>query len=730
MKKIYTRLFAVLLALALLCTSVLPAFAANTPEVDDYLDTTYQKAIDPYGSLQTDENGRIVIPLSKTSVSLKKDSRSQVYKAVWSSSNEAYAKITSDYSSSATAKLMHPTAAEGAKEVVLTLTLFDKNDGMTVLGTREYVLLLLPELPTYALVVQAMDEDGKAISDCKISVQDSRNFMQNPTDGVYSLKGETEYTVTVSAVGFIRNIQKVTLTQDTVLTVTLTRGTTVSFQVTTATGSKTDYATIAVTDDSGKAYSCVFDEYGYETTLYELPTGTYAYEVLYQNGSQTASGSFTVEADTASLGIPVQLAYTEYKVKFNIEPADANATISLYKNGASGAYGDPILPDVNGFYTIIFGQYRYTVEAEGFTTVSKTFNATDTSLKNNNYVINVRLESPYDKLLSDADMALFEASGEGVMLNEYSGMHTDIDFGYYADIDSDYADKNLQDTLAAFLAKEVPSAEKAFGVQITDVENDFDEGSDYSVIDENGVIHYDVVTEDMLDENFGGAVFYVSLLLRYENRTKESEVTVVVPMHILSRQERLDAAAAYAIDFSVLRGENSNPNQVQSDLHLSDLSDNTVDYFPYYGIAAAWDSNHPEIIDPETGKVTPAEEDALVTLSVKTYYTDAQIEEAGFLFDPGPLGDNLSVRTITLLVPGTKKEPGEKPTVPETPAKNPSDKTDVPSDKSETETRKENQNFATEIPIPKTGAAPFALLAAPLTALGTFLWVGRKKYIK
>jgi len=353
MKKIYTRLFAVLLALALLCTSVLPAFAANTPEVDDYLDTTYQKAIDPYGSLQTDENGRIVIPLSKTSVSLKNDSRSQVYKAVWSSSNEAYAKITSDYSSSATAKLMHPTAAEGAKEVVLTLTLFDKNDGVTVLGTREYVLLLLPELPTYALVVQAMDEDGKAISDCKISVQDSRNFMQNPTDGVYSLKGETEYTVTVSAVGFIRNIQKVILTQDTVLTVTLTRGTTVSFQVTTATGSKTDYATIAVTDDSGKAYSCVFDEYGYETTLYELPTGTYAYEVLYQNGSQTASGSFTVEADTASLGIPVQLAYTEYKVKFNIEPADANATISLYKNGASGAYGDPILPDERFLYNYI-----------------------------------------------------------------------------------------------------------------------------------------------------------------------------------------------------------------------------------------------------------------------------------------------------------------------------------------------------------------------------------------
>lgn len=726
MKKIYSRLFAVLLALALLCTSVLPAFAANTPEVDNYLDTTYQKAIDPYGSLQTDENGRFLIPLSKTSVSLKKDSASKIYKAVWSASDEAYAKITSDYSSSATAKLTHPTAAEGAKEVVLTLTLLDKTDGTTVLGSRDYVLLLAPQLPTFELTVQAIDTDGKAIADCNISVQGSRNITQYPTNGAYNLKGETEYTVTVSAVGYVRSIQKITLTADTVLTVTLERGTTVSFKVTTVAGSKTDYATIAVTGEDGKAYSCVLDEWGYETPLYELPKGTYTYEVSYQSGSQTASGSFTVGADIASLEIPVQLTYTEYKVKFNIEPADANATISLYKNGASGAYGDPILPDADGFYTVVFGQYRYTVEAEGFTTVSKTFNATDTSLKNNNYVITVRLESPYDKLLSDADTALFWASGEGLLLSEYSGMHADIDFGYYADIDSDYADINLRDTLAAFLAEKVPSAEKAFGVKITDVENDFDEGSDYSVIDENGVIHYDAVTEDMLDEAFGGAVFYVSLLLTYENRTRESEVTVVVPMHILSRQERLDSAAAYAIDFSVLGGENSDPNQIRNDLHLSDLSDSTEDYFPYYGIAAAWESDCPEIINPITGKVCPAENDALVTLTVKTYYTAAQIEEAGFLFDPGPLGDNQSIRTITLLVPGTKEAPNEKPTVPETPVENPSDTSTTPS----TEKSEGNQTSATEISIPKTGTASLTYLAAPLAALGAALWSGRKKHIK
>lgn len=171
----------------------------------------------------------------------------------------------------------------------------------------------------------------------------------------------------------------------------------VSFTVTLATGKATDYATLKVLDKDGKAMPCQEDEYGYDTYDYLLPAGDYTYTATYQSGSQTASGSFTVTAGEARQ-IPVQLTYTQYKVRFNTTPQ--NATVALYKNGASGAYGDPILPDEQGYYTIIFGQYRYTVSAEGYAPVSKTFNATDTALKNNNYVITVKLESPADKLLT------------------------------------------------------------------------------------------------------------------------------------------------------------------------------------------------------------------------------------------------------------------------------------------------------------------------------------------
>ena len=71
------------------------------------------------------------------------------------------------------------------------------------------------------------------------------------------------------------------------------------------------------------------------------------------------------------------------------------------------------------------------------------------------------------------------------------------------------------------------------------------------------------------------------------------------------------------------------------------------------------------MIDPTTGAVTPAKADTTVTLTVKAFYTAAQLEEAGFLFDPGPLGDNQSLQTVTLTVPGTD-EP-EPPTDPEGP---------------------------------------------------------------
>lgn len=666
MKKSITKALAVFMSLMLVLMSAFPAMAENSSEVEAYLNSTYAKAIDPYGSLKKDDEGRYIIPLSKTSVSLKKDTSSKLYTSSWSSSDDTYAKVTNS-SYSASAKITHPSYNEGAKVVTLTLKILDKTDGKTVLGTRDYVLYIETKLATYSLDVTAKNEKGEIIDNAKVSVFDSRNIEQNPS----SLSANTEYTLTVSALGYVRDVRKITLTQNTKLDVILKEGATVDFTVKLATGAKTDYATLKVTSANGsQTYSPIEDEYGYETSQFELTPGEYKYYATYQNGSQTAAGTFTVAEGTKSLNITVNLKYTEYKVKFDVTPE--NAKITLKKNGSSGAYGDEILPDENGYYTIVYGQYRYTAQAEGFITVSKTFNATDTSLKNNNYVITVKLDSLYDSLLNKADDYLFAQSGDGMMMTEFSGVHTDGDFGYVSDVDSDYQDTNVIETVEEKINSNVKSDEK-ITVKLNAVKN-IDGDDDNTVIFKNGNIYYNGVDSSNYDEDFYGAVYDLSLTLTCGDKTKESEVRVVVPYHTYTRLQRLDSAALYAVNFANIKGENKSAADVNRNLDLINTADS--DDYSYYSICSSWVSDHPEIIDAKTGKVTRPEKDTMVKLTVKTYYSASFVEETDFFFDPGPLGDNAAYRSVSVIVKGTKQDevkdskpatkPSESATTPST----------------------------------------------------------------
>lgn len=662
MKKSITKALAVFMSLMLVLMSAFPAMAENSSEVEAYLNSTYAKAIDPYGSLKKDDEGRYIIPLSKTSVSLKKDTSSKLYTSSWSSSDDTYAKVTNS-SYSASAKITHPSYNEGAKVVTLTLKILDKTDGKTVLGTRDYVLYIETKLATYSLDVTAKNEKGEIIDNAKVSVFDSRNIEQNPS----SLSANTEYTLTVSALGYVRDVRKITLTQNTKLDVILKEGATVDFTVKLATGAKTDYATLKVTSANGsQTYSPIEDEYGYETSQFELTPGEYKYYATYQSGSQTAAGTFTVAEGTKSLNITVNLKYTEYKVKFDVTPE--NAKITLKKNGSSGAYGDEILPDENGYYTVVYGQYRYTAQAEGFITVSKTFNATDTSLKNNNYVITVKLDSLYDSILNKADDYLFAQSGDGMMMTEFSGVHTDGDFGYVSDVDSDYQDTNVIETVEEKINSNVKSDEK-ITVKLNAVKN-IDGDDDNTVIFKNGNIYYNGVDSSNYDEDFYGAVYDLSLTLTCGDKTKESEVRVVVPYHTYTRLQRLDSAALYAVNFANIKGENKSAADVNRNLDLINTADS--DDYSYYSICSSWVSDHPEIIDAKTGKVTRPEKDTMVKLTVKTYYSASFVEETDFFFDPGPLGDNAAYRSVIVMVKGTKQDevkdskPATKPSEPAT----------------------------------------------------------------
>ena len=123
------------------------------------------------------------------------------------------------------------------------------------------------------------------------------------------------------------------------------------------------------------------------------------------------------------------------------------------------------------------------------------------------------------------------------------------------------------------------------------------------------------------------------------------------------------------------------------------------------------------MIDPTTGAVTPAKADTTVTLTVKAFYTAAQLEEAGFLFDPGPLGVNQSLQTVTLTVPGTgEPEPPrdpEGPTDPVQPA-DPAAPTD-PVAPTEPTTAKETTTKQTETTTKSAKAAKKSTAKSPST---------------
>lgn len=69
-KKSVSILLALLMVFSVFSSQV---FASNSEEIESYLDSAYAKAIDPYGSTTKNDDGQYIIPLSKTSLTLKKE---------------------------------------------------------------------------------------------------------------------------------------------------------------------------------------------------------------------------------------------------------------------------------------------------------------------------------------------------------------------------------------------------------------------------------------------------------------------------------------------------------------------------------------------------------------------------------------------------------------------------------------------------------------------------------
>ena len=426
---------------------------------------------------------------------------------------------------------------------------------------------------------------------------------------------------------------------------------TVTFEITKLDGSLIDFslAQYEVKNAGGTKFYAEQDEYGRDLNYFLLPDGDYTYRVEYSQ-KERAEGEFTVSGSDLTIRDNTETIY--YPITFDVQPASAD--IKLYKSGSSGAYGDPILPNEDGVYLIPFGFYRYIISAEGYETVNKSFNATDTSLKNNNYVIKVKLKSKYDAFLEDVYDELEDATyGEPAIMNEFTGNLYEYGDEFIPwDIDSDYDDTNVLD-----YAYDIISDEEFEGVTLGIanvykdsfyyIYDDDDEPTDYSVIAEDGTINYRAVNESNIteDEDYGiGAFYIVEFTITYKGVTydRNAEVTFMVPEHITTRGERLNEAADYAVS--------GIPETTEEDIVLPRLVEDDY-YGTEYFIDTKWESNNEDVIS-SSGKVTLPEKDTVVTLTMTAFYMDWYIEDAGYMLDPGPDGDDV-VREVRVLVPGT-----------------------------------------------------------------------------
>lgn len=424
----------------------------------------------------------------------------------------------------------------------------------------------------------------------------------------------------------------------------------ITFVLTKTDGKTVDLsmASCSLTGADGKVYKPAEDEYGWEENFYLLPDGVYDYHFVY---SQKEQGSGTITVAGADQTVPVQLETIYYPITFAVQPE--NADIKLYKNSWKGAYGDPIQPNENGVYAIPFGQYRYFVSAEGYETLEKTFNATDTALKNNGYVIRVQLVSQAEKLLRTACRELESAAGYPILLSEFTG-----NLYEYGDtfipwaLDSDYDDVNVLDYANSILAE---AGIAGVTLRIERVYrnawyyDDSDEAEDYRIIGADGAIRYDAVDADTLLEDVelengyaNGAVCSTVFSLQYGDIVYSDtvEMDFVVPAHTMTRQERLAQAADLAVS--------GIPAVTEENLTLPVLAED--DFWGELSINTEWESSRPDVIAPD-GSVTRPAEDTTLTLTLRAFYIDWLCEDKGFLYDPGPFGED-ELRTVTVTVPG------------------------------------------------------------------------------
>ncbi len=253
------------------------------------------------------------------------------------------------------------------KEIILNSAneeLYAENpeyDGMLGAGALDvYAALELLDEFTYKVTFDVVDKDGNPINDAMVTFN---NIKYDPGDYLIKVhidNANATFDYKVEKYGYLSVEDEVYVDDDVTVNVTLQDAHVVTFEIEDKDGNEIENAIVTLDEKENEPGDYVF---------YVSESGTYDYTVA-KEGYNTVEDQVTVEED---ITIPVTMYDVTYTVTFEISDQDGNdienAVITF--DGNTYEPGEYVLENIGE------GDYDYTVEKEGYTTVHGTVTIED-----------------------------------------------------------------------------------------------------------------------------------------------------------------------------------------------------------------------------------------------------------------------------------------------------------------------------------------------------------------
>ena len=554
---------------------------------------------------------------SITSINLKREGSSSIYKSGWYIDENEYIKTQKPTYTRSRSILKRPSSDQGKYSFNATLKLFDAatensaiDDGtVQPLAEQTFVISLAPEEKVYKVSFEAVDKATKAkVDGAVITVEKDWSTVAPEADGSYAMKASETFMVTAEADGYVTYKNTAfKASADGTQTIELEKEQTYTykFDIKDSKGAAIENAEISVTE-------------GYYDTIqpeadgsYKLSGGkTYRYRASAPNYADVTGEIKPTEDKT--IAVVLQKDIREYNVRFNIlntdgEPvtaASVEVSYEEYDYWEDMYVSTPVTPEADGSYKLEKGtEYDYTVKAEGYSEKTGKINPSgDDENITKNIILEKGAADPEDTKKVEAAKKAFDS--------EYGALRPK--FAQY---------KNINALVLEHL--------KTGGIDTTGLTVSVESTNDSNYVAADGTIHY------VRDDSFSGYIYSKNVPCTFKFKCGNAEAvsasrTVTVGWDLDFFFEQMQKEAETLTEDKLL-GENSSAQEVTKDLTLPQSMGTSA---KKVWSAITWESSQPEIIsiqkpeidaiiNPAVGKVTAPTQDTQVTLTATFKANDA-----------------------------------------------------------------------------------------------------------